>query len=189
MAGDSENELIARHLAGDPSAFEQIFELHHRQVANLAYRMLRNEDAALDAAQETFVRAFRELERWRGDAKLSTWLYRTTLNVCFERLRAEEKQSKLREMPPRERSERPTPDDSAERAEMLEAVNAAISTLPPQQRAIFVLKQYHDLRFSEIAAMMNISEGGAKASYHKAIVALRGKLRRFSSIAGRAARS
>ena len=181
MADESERELIERHMAGDPSAFDRLFEMYHRKVANLAYQMLRDEDAALDVAQETFLRAFGELDRWRGEAKLSTWLYRATLNVCFERIRAEEKQRKLREADHgTPQDTQPSPDENLWASELREAADRAVRSLPPQQRSIFVLKQYHDLKFSEIANLLGISEGGAKASYHKAIVALRSKLKSFA---------
>ncbi|MCX7804961.1 MAG: RNA polymerase sigma factor, partial [Planctomycetota bacterium] len=166
MADESERELIERHLAGDPSAFDRLFEMHHRRVANLACQILRDEDAAIDAAQETFLRAFNELEKWRGEARLSTWLYRTTLNVCFERMRAEEKQRKLREAGPPAAEAASPPEEDACASELRQAADRAIRSLPPQQRSIFVLKQYHDLKFSEIAGLLGISEGGAKASYH-----------------------
>src|ERR1700759_3859759 len=92
-----ERSLIARFQDGDPGAYSDLFDSNHRRVLNLALRMLRNEEAALDVSQEVFMRAYEELPNWRGEARFSTWLYRTALNVCYERIRAEEKQRRIRD--------------------------------------------------------------------------------------------
>jgi RNA polymerase sigma-70 factor (ECF subfamily) len=179
MNDEIERALIARFQQGDESAYAELFEAHHRRVARLGMQILRNEETALDAAQEVFMRAFEELPQWRGEARFSTWLYRTALNVCFERIRAEEKQRKIRDnMPERDLAE--SPETSAQGNEITSAIDIAVKALPPRQRAIFALKQYEELRFSEIATMLDITEGGAKASYHKALLALRDRLKHLA---------
>lgn len=179
MNDDAERILIARFQKGDESAYAELFEAHHRRIAHLGMQILRNEESALDAAQEVFMRAFEELPQWRGEARFSTWLYRTALNVCFERIRAEEKQRKIRDSLPEPELEN-SPEHSAQGSEISAAIDVAVKALPPRQRAIFALKQYEELRFSEIAAMLDITEGGAKASYHKALLALRERLKNLA---------
>jgi len=179
MNDDIERSLIARFQGGDESAYAELFEAHHRRIAHLGMQILRNEETALDAAQEVFMRAFEELPNWRGEARFSTWLYRTALNVCFERIRAEEKQRKIRDALP-ERDLAESPEISAQGNEITAAIDIAVKALPPRQRAIFALKQYEELRFSEIATMLEITEGGAKASYHKALLALRDRLKHLA---------
>src|SRR5204863_3726149 len=115
----------------------------------------------------------------RGEARFSTWLYRTALNVCFERIRAEEKQRRIRDRSPEEELT-PSPELNMSSNEVRGAIDRAIRTLPSRQQTIFVLKQYEELRFSEIAAMLEITEGGAKASYHKALMALRERLKEWA---------
>ena len=176
MDEETERGLIARFQAGDTNAYGELFEAHHRRVIHTVLQILRNEEAALDAAQEVFLRAFEELPHWRGEARVSTWLYRTALNVCFERIRAEERQRRFREQAP-EAEMAASPEQAVMESEVLAAVDKAVKALPPRQRAIFVLKQYQDMRFSEIAAILDISEGGAKASYHKALLTLRERLK------------
>src|ERR1043165_1756512 len=171
-----ERNLIARFQNGDASAYSELFEANHRRVLNLGLRMLRNEESALDVAQEVFMRAYEELPNWRGEARFSTWLYRTALNVCFERIRAEEKQRRIRDRSPEEELI-PSPEIHMSSSEVRVAIDKAIKTLPSRQQTIFVLKQYEELRFSEIATMLEITEGGAKASYHKALMALRDRLK------------
>jgi len=179
MNDDTERSLIARFQQGDQSAYAELFEAHHRRVTHMGLQILRNEESALDAAQEVFMRAFEELPQWRGEARFSTWLYRTALNVCFERIRAEEKQRKIRDhLPEPELAD--SPEHSAQGNEIGAAIDIAVKALPPRQRAIFALKQYDELRFSEIAQMLDITEGGAKASYHKALLSLRDRLKHLA---------
>jgi len=176
MNEELERSLIARFQGGDQGAYSELFEAHQRRIIHLALQILRNEESALDVAQEVFMRAYEELPEWRGEARFSTWLYRTALNVCFERIRAEEKQRKIRDHLP-EPDTANSPEVDALGGEIMSAIDAAVKQLPPRQRAIFVLKQYQELRFFEIAAMLDITEGGAKASYHKALLALRERLK------------
>ncbi len=176
MTDDIERGLIARFQGGDEVAFGTLLEAHQNRVVHMGLQILRNEESALDVAQEVFLRAYEELPRWRGEARFSTWLYRTALNVCFERIRAEEKQRKIRaHLPEPELAN--SPETSVLGTEIMAAIDEAVRALPPRQRAIFALKQYNELRFSEIAALLDITEGGAKASYHKALLALRESLK------------
>ncbi len=179
MNDEAERKLISRFQSGDQSAYSDLFEAHQRRIIHLALQILRNEETALDVAQEVFMRAYEELPQWRGEARFSTWLYRTALNVCFERIRAEEKQRKIRDhMPPPEMAS--SPEVELLGSEIVLAIDRAVKALPPRQRAIFALKQYQDLRFVEIAALLDITEGGAKASYHKALMALRERLKELA---------
>jgi len=184
MDEEVERQLIAAYQAGDMSAFSALFEAHNQRVLRLALQFMRDEQAALDISQEVFMRAYEELKQWRGAARFSTWLYRTALNVCFERIRAEEKQRKIRDrLPPR--GVEPSSESHVEANEIREAIDAAIESLPPRQRMIFILKQYEEKRFSEIALLLDITEGGAKASYHKALMALLDHLKQLNPDSGR----
>jgi RNA polymerase sigma-70 factor, ECF subfamily len=176
MNDEIERSLIARFQSGDQSAYTELFEANHRRITHLGLQIMRNEESALDVAQEVFMRAYEELPNWRGEARFSTWLYRTAMNVCFERIRAEEKQRKIRDHMP-EPETAPSPELGAVGGEIIKAIDAAVKSLPERQRVIFALKQYQELRFGEIAELLNITEGGAKASYHKALLALRERLK------------
>lgn len=176
MNEDNDSKLIARFQSGDPNAFSELFEVHHARVLSLALHVVRNQESALDVGQEVFLRAYEELPDWRGEAKFSTWLYRTALNCCFERFRAEEKQRKIRDhLPEPELGD--SPEVALEGGELRAVIDDAVKTLPPRQRMIFVLKQYEEMRFHAIATLLDITEGGAKASYHKALMSLRERLR------------
>lgn len=176
MNEELEKSLITRFQSGDAGAYGELFEANHRRVVNLGLHILRNEESALDVAQEVFLRAYEELNRWRGEARFSTWLYRTALNVCFERIRADEKQRKIRDRSTAEPLAG-EPERELVNTEIMQAIRDSVQELPPRQRSIFVLKQFHELRFIEIAQLLDITEGGAKASYHKALLTLRDRLK------------
>jgi RNA polymerase sigma-70 factor, ECF subfamily len=135
--------------------------------------MVRDEESALDVAQEVFIRAYQELPCWRGEARLGSWLYRTAVLVCFEQLRSEQKQVRLRAKAVVSREMEVSPEHHVAIAERDALIRKAISVLPPRQRAIVILKQFKSLRFSEIASLLGITEGGAKANYHRALISLR----------------
>jgi len=185
MTEELERSLIQRFQKGDQAAYSELFEAHQRRIIHLALQILRNEESALDVAQEVFMRAYEELPEWRWEARFGTWLYRTALNVCFERIRAEEKQRRIKDAMP-EAELAPSPETGAMGGEVMAAIDQAVQQLPPRQRAIFALKQYQELRFSEIATLLDITEGGAKASYHKALLALRERLREHAPEPARA---
>src|SRR6185295_8212117 len=156
MNDEAERSLISQFQSGDQAAYGTLLEAHQNRVIHMGLQILRNEESALDVAQEVFMRAYEELPEWRWEARFSTWLYRTALNVCFERIRAEDKQRKIRdEMPEAEMA--PSPETGAEGSEIMSAIDQAVQQLPPRQRAIFALKQYQELRFSEIAALLDIT--------------------------------
>lgn len=179
MTDEVERSLIAKFQSGDQSAYGTLLEAHQNRVIHMGLQILRNEESALDVAQEVFMRAYEELPQWRGEARFSTWLYRTALNVCYERIRAEEKQRKIRMHMP-EPDLASSPETAVISSEIMVAIDEAVKALPPRQRAIFALKQYNELRFSEIACLLDITEGGAKASYHKALLALRERLKELT---------
>lgn len=173
MTQEREVELIDQVQQGNCGAFSEIFDSHHRRVVHIALQMVRDEETALDVAQEVFIRAYQELDGWRGEARLGSWLYRTTVLVCFEHLRIEQKQVRLRAKVQRPMETEISPEHHAETNERDALVRRAISVLPPRQRAIVILKQFKALRFSEIASLLGITEGGAKANYHRALISLR----------------
>ena len=172
MNFELERAVIARFKDGEQDAFCELFDAHQSRVIHMALQILRNEQLALDAAQDVFLRAYEVLPKWRGDARFSTWLYRTALNVCYERNRAEEKQRKILGRYPSD-DVFPSPEVGAISAEIMSRIGRAVESLPPRQREIFILKQYEGMLFVEIASLLDITDGSAKASYHKAVLALR----------------
>src|SRR5215470_13965197 len=155
LANVSEPELVRRCLQGERAAFERFYRDHRRQVAGNLYRVLGDRGELDDLVQEVFVIAFRGMERFRGDAKLSTWLYRICVNVALGRLR-----SKSRRAPavpygdildePADETET-APDLKLERREELQRVYRALERLAPKKRIVFVLHEIQGLDIKEIA--------------------------------------
>jgi RNA polymerase sigma-70 factor, ECF subfamily len=164
-----EAALVEACLAGRAGAFDLIVERHRRDVYQLCYRFVPNHEDASDLSQEVFLRAFRALQKFRGQASLGTWLYRIGVNVCLNRLSLK--------MPPNEpfdeqahvdmRSE--SPSDQVMRAERGERVRLAVAQLPRKQRAALVLRVYQEMSHQEIATVLGTSVGAVKANVFHAL--------------------
>ncbi|HKA90108.1 MAG TPA: sigma-70 family RNA polymerase sigma factor [Haliangiales bacterium] len=147
-----EVELVARCRRGERAAFEQLYRAHRRQVAANLYRVLGDRGELDDLVQEVFVIAFRGMGRFRGDAKLSTWLYRIAVNVALGRLRA-----KSRKPPPvpaepgSEETVDGTPETLLAQREDVARVYRVLERLAPKKRVVLVLHEIQGLDIKEIA--------------------------------------
>ncbi len=159
VAGDlaalGQVELVRRCLAGDRAAFELFYRGHRRLVAANLYRVLGDRAELDDLVQEVFVIAFRGMARFRGDALLSTWLYRICVNVALGRLRQKSRRAPM--VPYADLAERAGADGAAsaedrlERREELARVHRALERLSPKKRIVFVLHEIEGLDVAEIA--------------------------------------
>jgi RNA polymerase sigma-70 factor (ECF subfamily) len=150
----SEADLVRRCVAGERAAFEQLYREHRRAVAGNLYRVLGDRSELDDLVQEVFVIAFRGLSRFRGDAKLSTWLYRVCVNVALGRLRSKARRAPA--LPYADLDETSdggvnAPDLEIERREELARVYQALEQLSPKKRIVFVLHEIQGLDIKEIA--------------------------------------
>jgi RNA polymerase sigma-70 factor (ECF subfamily) len=176
----TDEELVARSKTGDTESFNQLVRRWERPIFALAYRTLGREEDARDVTQETFLRAFRALAGFKGDAKFSSWLYRIALNLCRDWIR-KERRAPLVEVPEGveleqlavERRETPSVEDLAARAELSRGVAAAMKHLPAEQRTAIILKEYHGLTFQEIADLMNCPLSTAKTRVYQGLTLLR----------------
>lgn len=153
---DEANELVARARAGDKSAFREIFARHHADVARLVYRMMGPTPDLEDIVQEVFLQVFRSLKDFRGDAKLSTWLHRVTVNVVLMTRRAARSRPVLVAEPEQDvsASAGALPDEEAERRERARAFQRCLSQLSDKKRTVFVLHELEGLPSAEIAAIV-----------------------------------
>ncbi|MCU0255409.1 MAG: sigma-70 family RNA polymerase sigma factor [Vicinamibacterales bacterium] len=165
--------LLQAARAGDAEAFGGLVERHRRTVYNVCYRFTGNHEDASDLAQDVFVRAYRGLAAFRGDAAVSTWLYRIAVNVCLNR--AAVKRPSLEPLDGRRLVDHATeaPDRAVLREERAARVRAALTRLPPRQRMTVVLRTYHDLTHEQIASMLGSSVGTVKANFFHALRNLR----------------
>jgi RNA polymerase sigma-70 factor (ECF subfamily) len=174
-AGDP--SLIERFLGGDEQAFNELVRRHRERVYWTARRVVGSHEEADDVVQEVFVRMYRGLAEFRGEANLATWLYRVTMNLSLNALRARKLRTFLRlddlagEPADPERADGPLLAGEADAA-----LAKAVEALPEQQKAVFVLRYYEELSYAEIAAILGRSEGGLKANYFHAVKKLQAAL-------------
>ena len=174
VANPTDAELVSASLSGDRGAFDAIVERHRRQVYQLCYRFAGNHEDASDLAQDVFIRAYRGLRSFKGQASLGTWLYRIAVNVSLNKvaakgLKAQSLEPLLAGQDERLVSRDENASDALLRGERAAQVRAAIARLPRKQRATLVLRVYHDLPHEQIAAVLGSSVGAAKANFFHAL--------------------
>ena len=183
MNACTERNCILRMKEGDESGFDELFEAYHRRVIGLALRFVTHEHLAHEVAQEVFLVAFQELRRWRGEARFSTWLFRTALNFALTYNRDERKQQRFRQGKNDLEADLAC-DELTMRDEMRSSIDHAVRALPPRQSSVFVLRRYREAKIPEIASTLKISEAGARASYYQAVRSLRFQLRSMAPDSG-----
>lgn len=170
----SDEQLVALTVKGDVSAFNEIVARWEGKLYNFVYRYLGDAEEAKDVCQEAFVRAYTHLDGFRGQAKFSSWLYQIALNLCRSKKRKErahptvsiddrEEENPLFALP----DERSTPAEQTLEGERALAVREALAQLPEAQRTVIILKEYHGLKFREIAEILDTPESTVKSRlYH-----------------------
>ncbi|WP_229022951.1 RNA polymerase sigma factor [Actinomarinicola tropica] len=168
---DATEALVERARSGDRTAFEALVRATYADTYTLAIRLTGDEEDARDVVQETYLRAYRGLKRFRGDAQFSTWLYRITANCANTHLgrRARHRHDELTDETPLV-DERPgiDPQHRAENEALRNRLRVAIDELPPKLRAVVVLRDVYDLPHEAIAEELGISETAAKVRLHRA---------------------
>ena len=169
LAELGEADLVAACLSGQSGAFDLVVERHQRTVYQLCYRFVGNHEDASDLTQDVFLRAFRGLRTFKGQSALGTWLYRIGVNVCLNRVAL--KTAPTEPIDTRqfvdERVE--SPGDRVLRDERAAQVRAAITRLPPKQRAALILRMYHEMSHQEIAETLGSTVGAVKANVFHAL--------------------
>ncbi len=179
----TDEELVARSKTGDIDSFNQLVKRWERPIFALAYRTLGREEDARDITQETFLRAFRALAGFKGDAKFSSWLYRIALNLCRDWMRRERRTPLVAvpegvdvEQLAADQGPVETVEDLAARAELSREVARAMEHLPAEQRQAIILKEYHGLTFQEIADLMKCPLSTVKTRVYQGLSTLRKQL-------------
>jgi RNA polymerase sigma-70 factor (ECF subfamily) len=178
---EDDREAVRRVQAGDTEAFEPLVEKYKRKVFRLAYQVLRDQEEALDVAQEAFVKAFRALPAFKGDSAFYTWLFRITMNVALDRKRQRATRAKslgAEDVPPEEwertaTSTDPDPEDVATGAERRERIRKGLDSLSEHHRAIIILSDIEGLQYREIAEVLGIPMGTVMSRLHHARKRLR----------------
>ena len=179
---ESDTELVARARRGDETAFEQLVLRHQRYAFNLAYRVIGNYAEAEDVTQEAFVRAWRGLPGFRGQARFATWLYRIVYNLCLNRLPRLRRE--LLQAEPLEEAVvdlAPAPPDVFEVQERLAFLHEELNRLPAKYRLVLTLRYLQDLSYAEIAAALDVPMGTVKTHLHRARQLLTERLRQWET--------
>lgn len=168
MTDTREQRWIDAAREGDQRAFEELVRLYEKRVLALTQRMCKNPEDAAEAAQEAFFAAWRGLKSFRGESSFSTWLYRLASNACMDLLRREGRQRAGVSLDDEELNldipaRIPSPQEEAERRELGERIEAGLRTLPPEYRAVLVLREVQQLRYEEIAGALGLDVGTVKS--------------------------
>ena len=165
------DRLVAAARDGDRPAFDELVRRTYVDTYTLAMRLTAHEEDARDVVQETYLRAWKGLKGFRGEAQFTTWLYRITANTAYtvvkrrRRHRAESLDAMLED--PIELRPGAQPEDAAESAALLERLSAGLDELPPKLRVLVVLKDIYGLSHEEIAEELGISVPAAKVRLHR----------------------
>ena len=177
----SDIQLIERTLGGETDAFNVLVRRWERQIYGLTLRMLGRDEEARDATQETFLSAYRNLSKFRGEAKFSSWIYRIALNICNTRLRSRSRTTisldEQREVSGFELAA--DTDDlgtGIQQEQITRHVRRALQGLPSEMRQVIIMKEYEGLKFSEIAEVLGIPISTVKTRMYTGLSELRKRL-------------
>lgn len=163
-----EGEWLRLAREGDAAAFANLVDMYAKPVYNLCYRMLGNPQDAEDAAQEAFLRAFRNLQRYDPQRKFATWLLSIAANYCIDQHRRVKPQALELDEGPYELADKGLgPERQTLARELQDEVQALLAGLPPRDRAAVVLYYWYDYSYAEIARQLSISEGALKTRMHR----------------------
>lgn len=185
----SEQEWVRLARAGDEAAFTALVEAYQSPIYNLCYRMLGEAGEAEDAAQETFLRAYSQLASYDAGRSFKTWLFSIANHHCIDRLRKRRLTwlSLDDDLPPHPalQEQAPGPEEASVRREQTEMMQALLAKLPPDDRAVVVLRYWYDLSYEEMAEATHTTVSAVKSRLHRA----RGHLGEHMTARARAPRS
>lgn len=185
---EAQKVFVARLVARDEAAFNELVVLYERRVFALVFRMLGRREEAEDLAQEVFVQVFKAIDQFRGDSKLSTWIYRIAVNLCKNRTKYLSRRhvgetddvDAMAERAPLSAAKGVSvgdisrPDELVEGMQLEVIVKRAISQIEPDFREVLILRDVEDMTYEEIAALTGLPDGTVKSRIHRARLVLRG---------------
>lgn len=189
-ARDEDDKLLKRLKRRDEAAFTELVRSHQERVFGLTLRMLGDRAEAEDLAQEVFVTVFKSIDGFRGDSRLSTWLYRVTINHCKNRLKYLGRRGRgaQREFDDDRAHAGPSgtvariagPEAQLQGREAERIVQRALAELPDEQRELVVLRDIESLSYEEIREITGLVEGTVKSRLHRARLALHARVTELS---------
>ncbi|KAA0227364.1 RNA polymerase sigma factor [candidate division KSB1 bacterium] len=182
---EDEVHLIRRLQSGESSAFRELVENHKRRVVALAFDLMGNLQDAEDVSQEALMKVYHGIRDFRGEAQLSSWMYRIVVNICINRRRKKAVSAmELRETfegnekhaAHASETAEANPELTAEAGMIREHLRAALDHLSPQQRSIFIMRHDQDMPLQQISEILKISEGTVKSQLFRALRKLQKQL-------------
>jgi RNA polymerase sigma-70 factor (ECF subfamily) len=167
-----DEEIVRRVLEGETPLFELLIRRYNQRIYRATRAILKNEEEAEDAMQETYVRAFVNLDQFAGEAKISTWLTKIAVYEALGRLRRRKRMEEMPEMV----SSTESPEREAYGHELNKAIESAVDALPPLYRSVFVLRDIEEMSGAEAADCLGITEETVKTRLHRARRLLRRRL-------------
>jgi RNA polymerase sigma-70 factor (ECF subfamily) len=187
LTGEDESALIRRAQGGDRGAFDGLVRLYDQQVLRLVLKVVQSPEEARDLYQESFLKIYRSLSRFRFESRFSTWLYRVVMNVCFDYLRRQKTRDEV-QAPETEDSDtdffhtvadhQPAndPDKTFRAGEIRRRIERALTRLGPRERMVFELRHFQGMKLRAIGELCGTSEETAKNSLFRATQKLRTEL-------------
>jgi RNA polymerase sigma-70 factor, ECF subfamily len=177
----SDSQIIERTLGGEPDAFNMLVRRWERQIYGLTLRMLGRDEEAKDATQETFLSAYRNLSKFRGEAKFSSWIYRIALNICNTKLKSRAKVTISLDEQWETRgiefaAETEDLGSNIQQQQITRHVRRALQGLPAEMRQVIIMKEYEGMKFSEIADILGIPISTVKTRMYTGLSEMRKRL-------------
>jgi RNA polymerase sigma-70 factor (ECF subfamily) len=170
-----DHELVKLVKAGELAPYDELVRRHQIKIHDLCYKMLRNYDDARDMAQETFLKAYRKINKFKGRSKFSTWLYRIAVNNCLNYIKKQKPTEELFEEITSKGQDDPVQIFKGKR--FREKIQAAVAKLPEVQKAVFTLRTLEDLSYQEVSDILKKPVSTVKVNHHLAVKNLRNYLK------------
>jgi len=183
---ENEQLIVDRMCRGDQKAFQELVERYKRKIYHLAYDILGDHHEAEDISQEVFIRVFRSIKSFRRDAKMSSWIYKITVNTSIDSLRKKKRkpeetmedlmQANSQDSLMGRSGFLENPELSTEASFIQQHIHKALQKVSPKERTVFVMRYYNDFQINEIADVLNISSGTVKSLLFRALKKLKREL-------------
>jgi len=190
---EAEAAFVARLKARDEQAFNELMTLYQRRVFALVFRMLGRRAEAEEVTQEAFLQVFRAIDKFRGESKLSTWLFRVAVNLCKNRMKYNQRRASAGQQDLDSLADHSDlgaaegvsvgrvhrPDETAQGNQLEQIVKLAFTQLEPEFRQLVILRDVEDLSYEEIADVTGLPRGTVKSRIHRGRAQLRARVERI----------
>ncbi len=182
MAEQTEQEIIRKAMNGDMEAFQLIVSQNQTFLYSVAFRFLGNAEDAEDMVQEAFIRMWKNLSKYRVEIKLTTWLYKIIVNLCFDVLKSSQRKQQRSHADVSEEwslAHKNEADDEVKARELHAIIQEAASDLTPKQKAVFILRDLETLSVEEVCGILSMSAGNVKSNLYYARQQMGEKLKKY----------